>query len=357
MINAIPGVRFLLLLATTAATISGCATEPPARRPEFSGGYPTYDCPEQLEGQVRVSAEVTPLDSVAPRENGVRTIGTVGRRIAVAVDPAGLSRDDRIVWSSTSVQSYGGTFAGWSALSTPHATLPTTSTAAPAGTESPAEVVTVTSSPGQIKINRIARDQTDLSGIYSIDASITPGGRVVDDTIMTSLNLWRKDGSALPVSDVGFTLAPLRHPPGLDIVSASVNVDYIVRVGATREEWACSAQARVTLVDQDAVRQPLWDLGLAAPNGSRAAWLALFRSDVGAIRMVFDSPEAANSFANWLQVSRATEVQGYAIGSFTQGNRSASRPYVVVDAEAMKSFKLLEPTDVAAIKVGSVGER
>lgn len=155
-----------------------------------------------------MSTEVFPLPiSGAPREYAVPTAGAVGRRVAFGLDPAGLARDDRIVWSSANLQSYGGTFVSWSSVRTQNLVFDPIAAGSGAVTsgqkaQSTAEVVTVTSSPGQIKLTRIARGKTDLAGTHSIDVAIMPGGAVVNDTILTSLHLWKEDGSALPVSDV-----------------------------------------------------------------------------------------------------------------------------------------------------------
>lgn len=132
--------------------------------------------------------------------------------------------------------------------------------------------------------------------------------------------------------------------------------DYIVRVGGTSDEWACSAETRTTLIDKDALRQPLWDLGLASKNTGRRQWLAVSRSDVGGVRMVFDSPAAAESFANWLVVTRTSEVQGYRIGAFTQPDAPGIRPFASLDAATMQTFRPLRPEEFERIQTGSVGE-
>lgn len=340
------------VMAATATLLCGCAAEP-TRRPEFSGGYPVYDCPEQLEGQVRLSADVYPLARPSPgRDYSLPTVGEVGRRLVIGVDPAGLDRRDRIVWSSLAVSSYGGTFTQWSRLQTDHVVIDPMQESK-AG--SSAEVTTVKGAPGQIRITRSARSATDLAGTHTLDVTVMPGGVVIDDTVLAGMQLWKPDGTPLSPADARFNLSPVRHPPGLDVVQASLQLDYVVRVGASGEEWACSAEARVTLVDRDALRQAFWDLGLAWKNASRRESLALYSAELGAVRLTFDSPAAANSFANWLQVTQATEVGGYAIGAFTQ-DLKAGRPFGPVDAEAMRTYRPLRPEDFAVIKVRAVGE-
>jgi hypothetical protein len=334
--------------------ISGCATQP-SRRPEFSAGYPVYDCPSQLEGQVKLSADVYPLqDPQAVRSYSLPTVGELGRRLIIGVDPAGLDRRDRIVWSSVSIASFGGTFANWSRVATDNTVI------APGAVDGKAdgakEVVTVKGSAGQIKITRIARGAIDLAGTHTIDLVVMPGGMAIDDMVLGEMRLWEPGGAPLSPAAAQLALSPVRHPPGLDTVQATLQLDFIVRVGASGEEWACSADARVTLVDQDSVRQAFWDLGLAAKNAIRGERLALYNEKVGAIRLTFDSPAAANSFANWLQVTRASAVGDYTIGAFTPKDIRPSRPYGPLDAESMRTYRPLAPTELATLKVGPVGE-
>lgn len=348
-----------LTVIAAAVLVSACAAP---RRPEFSGGYPVYDCPPHLEGQVRIAAEVFPMAAQPAREYGVRTVGALRRRLALAVEPAGLGRDDRIVWSSVTISSFGGTFVEWSGLQTdslllsPDHNAPLRDDAHDEREQSSSEIATVRSVPGQIKITRIAREDSDLAGVHSIDVSVMPGGSVVDDVVFTSLRLWNDDGSPLRAHDARFELSPVRHPPGLDVVQASIQLDFIVRLAESREEWACSAETRTTLVDQDSLRQPFWDLGLAPKNSARREWLALFDSEIGAVRLMFDSPATANSFAEWLRASRATEIEDYTIGAFRQSNAGGSRPYGPVDAETLRTFRPLRSDDLASIKVGPVAE-
>lgn len=354
-------MRTLAFTLSAAAMISGCTPSAP-RRPEFSGGYPIYDCPPHLEGQVHIAAEVFPIAGRTMREYSVPTVGAVQRRLSLSVTPAGLARDDRIVWSSTSIYSYGGTFVEWSRMQTEHSLLSpdVDDRSSTSGDAQPhqanTELATVKSAPGQIKITRIARGDADLAGIHSVDVSIMPGGSVVDDVVLRSLQLWDRDGSPLPPHDARVVLASVRHPPGLDVVQAAIQLDYVVQVAETREEWACSAETRATLVDQDSLRQPFWDLGVAWKNAGRREWLALFNSEQGAVRMVFDSPATANSFADWLRTSRAAQIHGYTIAVFTPVDVRAGRPYGPVGDAAMKNVRPLKEDDLAALKVGPVGE-
>ena len=239
----------------------------------------------------------------------VADAGALGRRLVVSVTPAGLRAGDRIVWSALTIDSYGGTFRAWDKLQQPQR-------------DQGDEVATVALAPGQLRITRAARGNKDLAGMYSIDVLLMPGGVAVDDTVVRIPRLWHEDGSPVPPREVTAQLLPVRHPPGLDTVEANFTLDFVVRLGQGGDEWTCSAEVRKTLLDQDAVRQPFWDLGVASANSARREWLALFDPALGGVRLVFESPAAAKSFADWMRATRATQVGKYAVRAFGQSPQS-----------------------------------
>lgn len=331
-----------LVLLAAALALTACAGAP--HRAEFSRGYPLHDCPDALEGQVRLEVEARSIaiPAAAIRDNSIPATGALGRRLIVSVTPAGLRAGDRIIWSALTIASYGGTFLGWEQLQTEH--------------DRREETATVSLAPGQLRITRAARSKTDLAGMYSIDVSLMPGGVAVDDTVVRIPRLWREDGTPVPAHEITAQLVPVRHPPGLDTVEANFTLDFVVRLGEGGHEWSCSAEVRATLVDQDAVRQPFWDLGLASANSARREWLALFDPALGGVRLVFDSPANANAFADWLRTTRSTEVGSYAIRAFRQSSRLAGRPFGSVAADALQTFRPLAAPDINTITVGPVGE-
>jgi hypothetical protein len=335
----------LLALPLVAVVVSACIAPP--HRPEFSAGYPVRDCPDSLEGQVQLRAEVRPTELSAAdlHANSIATTGSLSRRLLVSVIPAGLRSEDRIVWSTLSVDSYGGTFLGWDRLQTE---------SDPSQKQS--EIATVAISPGQLKITRVAQRKTNLAGMHSIDMLIMPGGVVVDDTVVRIPNLWQADGTATPAATLTPQFVPVRHPPGLDIVEATLQLDFVVRIGKTREEWSCSADTRVTLVDQDLLRQPFWDLGLAPPNSARREWLAVIAPDRGAVRLVFESPATAQAFADWLRSTRSAQLGPYELRVFRQANRRSGRSFGPLTEEAMQTLRPLAAEDLRALTVGPVGE-
>jgi hypothetical protein len=335
----------LLVLALAAVVVSACMAPP--HRPEFSAGYPVHDCPDALEGQVQVRAEVRPTELGAANlhKNSISTVGSVGRRLLISLIPAGLSTEDRIVWSALSIESYGGTFLGWDGLLTEFGPP-----------QKRSEIATVALSPGQLKITRIAQGKTNLAGMHSIDVLVMPGGVVVDDTVVRIPNLWQANGTATPAATLTPQFIPVRHPPGLDIVEATLQFDFVVRIGKTREEWSCSADTRVTLVDQDSLRQPFWDLGLAPPNSARREWLAVFAPDRGGVRLTFESPAIAQAVADWLRSTRSTQLGPYELRVFRQAHLRSGRPFGSLTDEAMQTLRPLAAEDLRALTVGPVGE-
>lgn len=353
--------RACILGLSLTLLLSGCSSTSDKRRPEFTSGFPTYDCPPHLEAQTRILAEVFPLADVHVQEYSIKTIGARARRIMLTLEPAGLSADDTIVWSSTTVSSLGGTFSKWTRLQSRQQTLEPMSTqptvrGSNKNMKLRDESASVVASPGQLRITRIAQAQGNLVDALFVDVTIMPGGSVVDDIEVSTQQLWDANGQPRSPDVIGFNVTPVRHPPGLDVVEGLIEATFVVRVGRTGEEWACSANTRVTLVDRDAVRLPYWDVGFAPKNAARQEWLALFDPARGAIRPIFSSPEAANAFANWLQLSKPTHIAGYTVGAFKQRNFRQTRPYGVVNADSMGTFRPIAADDFSIIRAGAVGE-
>lgn len=334
----------LASICIVCTALTACATPP--QRAEFVSGYPTYDCPERLASQVILQAEVLPIEmrTASLKHTSISTNGSLGRRLLITVTPNGLRAKDQIVLSALNVATLGGTLLGWDRFQTA------------TSTSDADEVSTVTLSPGQVRITRIARGQTDLSGEHSIDLLVMPGGLTVDDTIVNFPALWDDNGKPLLSDRVSPQLLPVRHPPGLDVVEATLELTYVVRLGDSGDEWVCDSQTRVTLVDQDSLRQPLYDLGVASTNAGRNERLALFDPTLGAVRLVFDSPASATSFANWIRTTGATQVGSYPLTVFEQTGVWARKPFGPVTEEAMRTLRPVTAKDIKGIKVGPAGE-
>jgi len=326
------------------AALAGCGTPP--QRAEFVSGYPTHNCPDQLAGQVTLRAEVRPIElrTASLQHTSIPTSGSLGRRLLVVVTPGGLRPQDRIVWSTLNVTTFGGTLLGWERFETSAAN----------GNDD--DIATVALSPGQVKVTRIAKDRADLAGSHVIDLLVMPGGVTVDDTVVRFPALWDDQGQPLLSDRVSPQLLPVRHPPGLDVVEAALELTFVVRLGDTGDEWVCDSQTRVTLVDRDSLRQPLYDLGVASANATRKERVALLDPTLGAVRLVFDNPASANSFANWMRATGSTRVGSYPLTVFEQSGPWAPRPFGPITAEAMRTLRPVTAKDIGGIKVGPAGE-
>lgn len=346
---------------TATVLLSGCAGT--AHRVEFEGTRPIADCPDEFKGLITVSAESLPiaLPGSLVRDGILSTDGQLARRIVVSVAMNGALRAERITWSRLSLSAYGGTFVGWTDLQTPftvvNAFKPSSSGPLSPPTRSEAlEAASVEFSAGQIKVMRSARGKKDLSGAVALDVIVLLGGVEVDDTVLRVTELWATNGATVAADAVKFELVPVRHPPGYDIVDADLVLEAVVRIGKNGDEWSCTAESRVTLVDQEAIRQPLWDIGIASANGRRGTWLALSDPAAGIIRLIFESPSAAGAFASWLQMTRATRLGHYSLGVFEPPESLTKRSFAPIDSAAMQTFRPLAPGDFAALKIGALGE-
>jgi hypothetical protein len=168
--------------------------------------------------------------------------------------------------------------------------------------------------------------------------------------------LWTESGKPLTVDRVSPQLIPLRHPPGLDVVEATLELSFVVRLEETGDEWVCGSEARVTLVDRDSLRQPLWDLGLASVNAARRERLALFDPALGAVRLVFDDPASAHSFANWMRATGATQVGSYSLSVFQQAGQWTTRPFSPIGEDALPTLRPVTTADLGKLSVGPAGE-
>jgi hypothetical protein len=186
------------------------------------------------------------------------------------------------------------------------------------------------------------------------DVVLLPGGVPIEESVLRIQQLWDAKGAALAPNVVRIDLEPARHVPGLDAIEAELVLDYVHWNSRTRQACKASAMTRATLVDKDAVRPPLWDLGVSTLNQSRTQWLGLRDSQSGAFRAVFDSPTAATSFANWIRATRSTRAGPYEIGLFERSNY-ALRPLVPVDRGVPETFQPITADQQDQLRVGPLG--
>lgn len=324
--------------------LAGCGT--PQKRAEFTNGYPAYDCPETLEGQVMLQAEVRPIqiDGTLLQQPSIDTTGALARRLLIAVTPSGLRPRDRIIWSNLSITTFGGTLLGWQQFDTAISET------------GDVERTTVVSSPGQLKITHIAIGHHDLSGHQSIDLLVMPGGVAVDDTVVHFPALWADGGAPVAPNMATPQLMALRHPPALDVVEATLELSFVVRLADSGEEWVCNSQTRTLLVDQESLRQPLWDVGPAFNNSVRKERLALFDPAVGAVRLVFADPAKAHLFLTWVRATGATQIGDYSLTLIQPATGRGTRPFGPISDDVMATLRPVTPADRDMLNVGPAGD-
>jgi hypothetical protein len=355
------GVRVVWagLVASLASLLASCAHQLPTA---LTGDFATLAECASPAASVVLNVSSLPIampPDLAP-DGPNATHGAVARRITVLFAPASVREVGSVAWSRVTLRLYGGTIDGWTRVRSEGVSI---EVAAPAEKETASkrsgdsERTMVDVAPGALTLTRSAVSRTPLSNAITTDVLILPGGVPVDEPLVRIPALWNRDGKPLAPDDIRVDLEPTRHVPGYDLIESDVVLDYAAVPRGAHTACRGSVRTRAVLVDQDGVRQPLWDLGFSpTTNTPRGQWLALRDSSVGAFRAVFDSPSAATSFANWVRATQATHVGGYQIGLFDRPSRKPLRPLVPVDLAVTDQFRLITSKEVAGLRVGPLGE-
>jgi hypothetical protein len=279
--------------------------------------------------------------SVVPREvpreltvgEGVdRRYAVLGRRLLVAVVAEGSAERLQILESSLSIAPFGGTFAGWAAID---------------GTTAAVDVI-----PGRLRVTPFLASGRLLARTVTVDTIIQAGGAPLEQAVVTTGPLWDEARKPLPPDRVRVTLTPVRHFSSFDAVSAKLVLDFRARAPRAQSAWHCSAETQLVLVDREAARPPLWDLGTSHRGGARKLWLALYDPKTGPVRAIFGDPVAARGFATWASQIGATRVGAYDLGVFQQEDMDDPTAVVPADQRIMESYRRVTPENLAELKVG-----
>jgi hypothetical protein len=141
-----------------------------------------------------------------------------------------------------------------------------------------------------------------------------------------------------------------------ELVEARITLAFVgIQQRPVRQQWECSVETTVTLVDREAATPALWDLREVAKVGATEQWLALFDPASGPVRAIFTSPMEASSFAMWLRQTHATRAGQYQLGVFRpqysrepQGTRPAGNSLI-------ETFRPVSADDLDALTVGRLG--
>jgi hypothetical protein len=188
----------------------------------------------------------------------------------------------------------------------------------------------------------------------AIDIAILPGGMPVDQPVVMTSSFWDKDGRPIAPAQLDITLSPLRLSSIYRTVEAKISLDYEISKARGSERFSCTATRREVLVDRDAIRPALWDIGVPTQFGARKQWLALYSPATGAMRAVFTRPEAANAFTRWAQQAGAVTAGAYSLGLFTPADRNEEEPVLPADASIMETFHPVTAEDLAHLRVGEI---
>jgi hypothetical protein len=244
-----------------------------------------------------------------------------------------------VLWAKLSFRAFGGTVEGWTRLQT-----------------ADREHAIVDFAPGYLTVKRASMPLRPLTSTLSVDLLMLPGGIRIEESLIRIPALWTSSGAPLPAEAVTLELEPMRHAPGYDLVEADVVLDYVMAPRKGGMACRASTRTRIVVIDKESVRPALWDVGTSAQNGPRNRWLALSNPANGVFRAVFDSPAAANSFANWIRTTHSTRISAYQLGLFRREGREPLRPLVPVDVAATGTFQPLAPEDVPLLRIGPLGE-
>jgi hypothetical protein len=281
---------------------------------------------------------------MALSEGSIRVGNPLARRVLVSVEPKGAVGGARILSSTLTITPFGGTLRSWANVD---------------------RGIVAHSEPQALEVDRsMYRVAPFLTGTLrpqsrAVDLVVVPGGGPVDALAVNVEPLWNPDHGPVRPESVSITLAPLRHFTNYGRVEANVKVDIVgAPMGPARAGWNCPVEQRVTLVDLDAVRPPLWDIGMGDRGGGRRKlWLVFNSNASGPFRAIFASPAVATDFLAWLRKVRVTRVAQYDLGIF-RPERPANGEDVFIssDRDIMASFATLDRADLDNLQVGSLDE-
>jgi hypothetical protein len=318
-----------------AVVAAGCQTAP---APQIDSDETIEDCTPELQAAVSLRVSVAPRhvpDELQASEGFTKHYAVVGRRVLLSIAPKSPAAGATILDSSITLTPYGGTFVGWGTLD---------------GGTGALDAV-----PGRVRATPFLASSALRAQTRALDVVIQAGGAPVDQATIATGPLWDADRRPLPADQVTITLVPMRHFRAYGIVEARAILDFTLRTARSEPPRRCEVETRFTLVDYEAARPALWDLGTAHRGGSRKMWLALHDPKTGPVRAIFTDPIAARGFAEWIQQSGATRVARYQLGVFIP--EEVEEPNVVPsDRTIMESFRVVSPEDAAALTVRMLAE-
>jgi len=338
-------IKQLALLLATACFVAGCrSTEDVSGAPPESSDWV---CPKDVPQQLHLKTSVIPRSlqpDMVGRESGSAAPSALARRVLVSVEPAPELAGVRVLSSTLSIAVFGGTLKNWIDGSHPRAH---------------AEPRAIEIDRSTYHVNPFLTGSTLGPQSRSIDFVVAPGGAPIDSLQIQVGSLWNVDHSPVRPEAAGLTLVPLRYPTVYSRVEADVTLGIVgLPAGPHGAGWKCPVEQHATLVDRDAVRPSLWDIGMPDPAGGlRKRWLVLNSDGSGPLRAIFSSPAVAANFLAWLRAVRVTRVGQYDLGVFRPTRPAAGEDiFVSSDGDIMASYARLATEDLNLLQVGPLDE-
>ena len=251
----------------------------------------------------------------------------------------------RLSASTLSIYIFGGIFRGWA---TPDSQF------ADAQSKIVSSTQALEAIPGRVSVAPFLSGKKLHAQTQSIDIAILPGGVAVDQPVVSAISFWDKDGRPIAPAQLDVKLSPLRLSSVYRTVEAKVKLDYEISNSSGSERFSCSATRQAVLVDRDAIRPALWDVGVPTQYGARKTWLALYSPATGPVRAVFTTLEAAIAFTRWAQQVSAVTAGNYRLGLFTPADRNEEEPVLPADASIMETFHPITAEELVNLRVGEI---
>jgi|ERR1700733_4234235 len=344
------------LAIVLAVLIAACAS-PTAVVHDIDTNMP---CPEWTNGQLGLAISVVPIvvpGALTISEGAVPGYGIQARRISIAVKPPQAAASARLITSTLSINILGGNFKDWATPADQFANPSVGSKVAPANSRPMliSSTQALEATPGRVRVTPFLSGKRLHAQTQAIDVAIKPGGGAVDQSVVVISLLWDEDKRPIAPAQLNIELSSLRLSSIYETVEATIDLDYEISSTNASLASSCSATSHEVLVDRDAIRPALWDVGVPIKFGaSRKRWLALYSPAIGAVRAVFTTPEGARAFTAWLQQVGGAAAGKYSLGLFTPAHPNEKGRILPFDTSIMDTFQSIAADEIALLTVGEI---